>query len=84
MAEPTHIQGTRDTLIIEQSRRIPDVDDKIYILEPNESPLTAFLTQVGKIGDGVGKFRGTALQKRVVHNPEFTIRRSVLRRLGAD
>jgi len=72
MPEPTHIQGTRDTLIIEQSRRIPDVDDKIYILEPNESPLTAFLTQVGKIGDGGGKFRGTALQKRVVHNPEFT------------
>lgn len=72
MAEPTHIQGTRDTLIIEQSRRIPDVDDRIYILEPNESPLTAFLTQVGKIGDGGGKFRGTALQKRGVHNPEFT------------
>lgn len=72
MAEPTHIQGTRDTLIIEQSRRIPDVDDRIYLLEPNESPLTAFLTQVGKIGDGGGKFRGTALQKRNVHNPEFT------------
>lgn len=72
MAEPTHIQGTRTTLNIEQSRRIPDVDDKIYILEPNESPLTAFLTQVGKIGDGGGKFKGTALQKRVVYNPEFT------------
>ena len=72
MAEPTHIQGTRDTLVIEQSRRIPDVDDKIYILEPNESPLTAFLTQIGKIGDGGGKFKGAALQKRVVYNPEFT------------
>lgn len=72
MPEPTHIIGTRDTLGIEQSRRIPDVDDKIYILEPNESPLTAFLTQIGKIGDGGGKFRGTALQKRIVHNPEFT------------
>lgn len=70
--EPTHIQGTRDTLTIEQSRRIPDVDDKIYILEPNESPLTAFLTQIGKIGDGGGRFKGQAMQKRVVHNPEFT------------
>lgn len=69
---PTHIIGTRTTLNIEQSRRIPDVDDKIYILEPNESPLTAFLTQIGKMGDGAGKFRGTALQKRTVFNPEFT------------
>lgn len=72
MPEPTHIQGSRDTLVIEQSRRIPDVDDKIYVLEPNESPLTAFLSQIGKIGDGGGKFKGTALQKRVVYNPEFT------------
>ncbi len=69
---PTHIIGTRTTLNIEQSRRIPDVDDKIYILEPNESPLTAFLTQIGKMGDGAGKFKGTALQKRTVFNPEFT------------
>ncbi len=69
---PTHIIGTRTTLNIEQSRRIPDVDDKIYILEPNESPLTAFLTQIGKMGDGAGKFKGTALQKRTVYNPEFT------------
>ncbi len=72
MAEPTHIIGTRTTLNIEQSQRIPDVDDKVYILEPGESPLTAFLTQIGKIGDGGGKFRGMALQKRVVSNPEFT------------
>ena len=72
MPEPTHIQGTRDTLVIEQSRRIPDVDDKIYVLEPNESPLTAFLSQIGKMGDGGGKFKGTALQKRIVYNPEFT------------
>jgi len=72
MAEPTHIIGQRDTLVIEQSRRVPDVDDKIYILEPGETPLTAFLTQIGKIGDGGGKFRGQALRKRVVYNPEFT------------
>ena len=72
MAEPTHIIGTRDTLAIEQSQRIPDVDDKIFLLEPGESPLTAFLTQIGKIGDGGGKFKGMALQKRVVYNPEFT------------
>lgn len=72
MAEPTHILGTRTTLNIEQSQRIPDVDDKIYILEPNASPLTAFLTQIGKIGDGAGKFRGSPLLKRTVTNPEFT------------
>src|SRR3989339_1512694 len=72
MAEPNHIIGTRNTLTIEQSQRIPDVDDKIFLLEPGESPLTAFLTQIGKIGDGGGKFKGMALQKRVVYNPEFT------------
>ncbi len=72
MAEPTHIIGTRTTLGIEQSQRIPDVDDKIFILEPGESPLTAFLTQIGKMGDGGGKFKGQALQKRTVYNPEFT------------
>ncbi len=72
MPEPTHIQGTRTTLNIEQSRRVPDVDDKIYILEPAQTPLTAFLTQIGKIGDGGGKFKGMALQKRIVYNPEFT------------
>ena len=72
MAEPTHIIGSRNTLTIEQSQRIPDVDDKIFLLEPGESPLTAFLTQIGKIGDGGGKFNGMALQKRVVYNPEFT------------
>lgn len=72
MAEPTHIIGTRTTLNIEPSQRIPDVDDKIYILEPGETPLTAFLTQIGKIGDGGGKFKGQALQKRTVYNPEFT------------
>lgn len=71
MPEPTHVIGTRTTLNIEQSRRIPDVDDKIYVLEPNESPLTAFLTQIGKMVDG-SKFKGMALQKRVVYNPEFT------------
>jgi len=56
MAEPTHIIGSRNTLTIEQSQRIPDVDDKIFLLEPGESPLTAFLTQIGKIGDGGGKW----------------------------
>ncbi len=71
MAEPTHIIGSRNTLTIEQSQRIPDVEDKIFLLEPGESPLTAFLTQIGKIGDGGGKFNGMALQKRVVYNPEF-------------
>ncbi len=72
MAEPNHIIGSRNTLNIEQSQRIPDVDDKLFLLEPGESPLTAFLTQIGKISDGGGKFKGMALQKRVVYNPEFT------------
>jgi len=72
MPEPTHIQGTRNTLTIEQSQRIPDVEDKIFLLEPGDSPLTAFLTQIGKVADGGGKFKGMALQKRVVYNPEFT------------
>ena len=72
MAEPNHIIGSRTTLSIEQSQRIPDVDDKLFLLEPGESPLTAFLTQIGKISDGGGKFKGMALQKRVVYNPEFT------------
>ena len=72
MAEPTHLIGSRNTLTIEQSQRIPDVDDKIFLLEPNDSPLTAFLTQIGKVADGGGKFKGMALQKRTVYNPEFT------------
>src|SRR3989339_1258943 len=72
MAEPNHIIGSRNTLTIEQSQRIPDVDDKIFLLERGESPLPAFLPQIGKINDGGGKFRGQALQKRTVYNPEFT------------
>lgn len=72
MAEPTHIIGTSDTLAIEQSQRLPDIEDKVYILEPGETPLTAFLTQIGKIGDGGGNFKGQALQKLVTINPEFT------------
>ena len=72
MAEPTHIINSRNTLNIEQGQRVPDVDDKIYILEPGETPLTAFLTQIGKIGDGAGNFKGQALQKKVTYNPEFT------------
>lgn len=71
MAEPTHIIGQLDTLSVEQSTRVPDVDDKIFILEPGETPLTAFLTQIGKVGDGGGKFKGSALQKEVTFNPEF-------------
>lgn len=71
MAEPTHIIGQLDTLNVEQSTRVPDIDDKIYILEPGETPLTAFLTQIGKIADGGGKFKGSALQKEVTFNPEF-------------
>lgn len=72
MAEPTHIIGTRTTGNIETTQRVPDVDNKIYILEPNASPITAFLTQIGKIGDGGGNFKGQALQTRNVFNPEFT------------
>lgn len=71
MAEPAHIIGQLDTLNIEQSTRVPDIDDKIYILEPGETPLTAFLTQIGKIADGGGKFKGQALQKEITFNPEF-------------
>ena len=72
MAEPTHIIGVSDTLVIEQSQRLPDIEDKVYILEPAETPLTAFITQIGKIGDGGGNFKGQALQKLVTINPEFT------------
>jgi hypothetical protein len=72
MAEPTHIIGVSDTFQIEQSQRLPDIEDKVYILEPAETPLTAFITQIGKIGDGGGNFKGQALQKLVTINPEFT------------
>lgn len=71
MAKPTHIVGTEDTLLIEQSQRVPDIDDKIYILEPAETPLTAFLTQIGKMGDGGGNFKRSALQKKPTDNAEF-------------
>jgi hypothetical protein len=71
-AEPTHIIGVSDTLVIEQSQRLPDIEDKVYILEPAETPLTAFITQIGKIGDGGGNFKGEALQKQSTIKPEFT------------
>jgi len=57
-----YIVGEENTETIESTQLYPDIDDKIYILEPIDTPLTAFLTQIGKIRDG-GSYKGSALLK---------------------
>lgn len=71
MAEPTHIIDGEDTLNIEQSVRVPDIDDTIYLLEVADTPLTAFLTQIKRAEQG-GSFKAAGLQTEVTYNPEFT------------
>lgn len=38
----------RDTLDINQDRRVVDIADKIHLLEPNRTPLTVFLSKLRK------------------------------------
>lgn len=65
-----YIVGEENTETIESTQLYPDIDDKIYILEPIDTPLTAFLTQIGKIRDG-GSYKGSALLKESAESFEF-------------
>jgi len=65
-----YIVGEENTETIESTQLYPDIDDKIYILEPIDTPLTAFLTQIGKIRDG-GSYKGSALLKEQAESFEF-------------
>ena len=65
-----YIVGEENTKTIESTQLYPDIDDKIYILEPIDTPLTALLTQIGKIRDG-GSYKGSALLKEQAESFEF-------------
>jgi hypothetical protein len=44
---------------------------KIFLLEPNKTPLTTLLTNVGKVYDGKS-WTGAGMQKATCTQPEFT------------
>src|SRR3990172_13407894 len=50
------IRGTRGTNNIEQTTRVRDVSDKIWLLEPDAAPLTMLLSK---------------LNKKVTYSPKF-------------
>lgn len=78
--EPTHDQGVitqasgnaaRTTdVAVSEGRMIVDVQDKIFLLEPNKHPLVSLLTNVGKVWDGKA-WVGQSLMKAPTGNPEF-------------
>lgn len=74
--EPTHDQGTataaqRDTTVSAAEGRMKvDMVDKIFLLDSTITPMTALLTNVGKSFDGQ-TWKGSAMQKATVENPEF-------------
>lgn len=72
MAEPTHLAGTLSTLDIVQNRRVMDVDDKIFLLEPRKNPFVTFLTTVGKSSPDGSNFKGAGILKKETINPKFT------------
>jgi len=51
------IQGMRDTLDILQQRRVYDVEKKIFLLKPNQTPISAIISAIGT---------------RKLRNPEFS------------
>lgn len=60
---------TTDVAVAE-GRMIVDVQDKIFLLEPNKHPLVSLLTNVGKVWDGKA-WVGQSLMKTPTGNPEF-------------
>ena len=53
-----------------EGRLIVDVADKIFLLEPNKTPLTTLMTSVGKVYDGKA-WKGSSLMKQGTGNPTF-------------
>ena len=78
--EPTHTRGTIDNSSTNgarststsstEGRLVLEVADKISLLEPNKTPFTTLLTNVGKVYDGKS-WKGSGLLKQVTGNPEF-------------
>jgi len=78
--EPTHDQGVVTTVAgnaarttavsSSEGRLVVDVVDKIFLLEPNKTPLVTLLSNVGKVYDGKA-WKGSGLLKQEVGNPEF-------------
>jgi hypothetical protein len=54
----------------DEGRLIVNVENKIFLLEPNQHPLVTLMTNVGKVWDGKG-WKGSAIMKRSTGNPEF-------------
>lgn len=46
---PTIIDSMRDTLDINQDRRVVDIMDKIHLLEPDKAPLTVLLSKLRRV-----------------------------------
>src|SRR4051794_12739606 len=44
----TAISGPRGTLLVNQTSRKPDIADKIYLLQPDDSPLTVLTRNLNK------------------------------------
>ena len=72
MAEPTHISGQRYTGNIAANRRVMDVDNKIFLLEPRNNPFVTFLTTVGKSAPDGSNYKGAGILKKESINPKFT------------
>jgi len=79
--EPTHDTGDAKTLTATnysrstatssaEERLIVNVENRIFLLEPNQHPLVTLMTNVGKVWDGKA-WKGSALMKRSTGNPEF-------------
>lgn len=71
MAEPSHIVGVRGTGNINQARRIVDMDEKIFNLEPRKTPLVTLLTTMGKTATDGSSYKGVGIAKKVTINPKF-------------
>jgi hypothetical protein len=71
MAEPTHLAGQNTTLDINQSQRVIDMEDKIFLLEPRKSPFVTFLTTVGKAAPDGSNYKGVGLLKKEAISPKF-------------
>ena len=78
--EPTHDQGVVTTVAgnaarttavsSSEGRLVVDVVDKIFLLEPNKTPLVTLLSNVGKVYDGK-TWTGSSMMKSSTGNPEF-------------
>ncbi len=53
-----------------ETRLIVDVVDRIFLLEPNKTPLTTLMTNVGKTWNGKA-WQGSSIMKAATGNPEF-------------